>query len=156
MNYIDSLNQQKGNIQNQIKSLLEKYKVQPVGTGYIDLIVLNQFVDSFINELSDINILVSGITWWCHCTESTDGLNCQHGMGGPKSKYYDGWFSETTIPMHDVNLINSEIDDFTDKIKYSNDKVIKFIKSDFVKSEFYIRYLVPALWLYVPDNWERQ
>jgi hypothetical protein len=137
--------------------LLSKYKVQPVGNGYIDMITSNEQVVNFVNELTTNHLIVEGVTWWCHCTEkSKEKLGCPHGMGGPISDNYDGWFSETQIPMF---LTLNDIENITlkrtvDDIKPINDVLIKYIKEEFPKSDFYIECLVPALWLLVPDDWE--
>ena len=82
---------------NDLDNLIKEYKVQPVGTGYIDCIVSFENVLNFINDLSYININIYGLTWWCHCKDQNSG--CPHGMGGPKSEYYRGWFSEMNFPM---------------------------------------------------------
>ncbi|KON88533.1 hypothetical protein AF332_18085 [Sporosarcina globispora] len=78
-------------------------------------------------------------------------------MGGPISDYYDdGWFSETQIPMFLSfnDLENITLNRTVDDIKPINDIVLKYIKEDFPKSDFYIECLVPALWILVPDDWE--
>ena len=117
-----------------IDNLLVKYKVQPVGNGYIDCIVPLENVKGFIYELSFNNILITGVSWWCHHTKENDEkYNYQFGMGGPKSKYFDGWFSE--VPYM-----------FGKDFKNNND-VIDYIFFQAKKDKFYSPCLVPGLWL---------
>ena len=75
---------------------LEKLKIQPVGEGMIDLICPPEHIDAFIDLCDASGISIRGFTWWCHVTEG----HTPCGMGGPRSRYYDGWFSE--IPMEDI------------------------------------------------------
>lgn len=119
----------------KLNLLIKKYKVQPVGNGYLDCIVVENAVD-FVNELSNIGVNVTNISLWCHCTEKHKHIyNCPHGMGGPRSKYYEGWFSEMChVPLIDVK---------------GNDMAINYI-TDRIKSEpFYSPCLVPGLWLHL-------
>jgi hypothetical protein len=158
MSYLDGLKMRSKSIQNDIESLLFKYKVEPVGTGYIDMITANELVEGFIDELTNMGLVVEGITWWCHCTKkSEEALGCPHGMGGPISNYYDGWFSETDIQMFipSDNLEKITTDSYGKDVKSINARVIKYIKQEFPKSKSYVECLVPSLWLFVPDDWER-
>ena len=79
-------------IKDELDKLILKHKIQPVGCGYIDCIVTFENVFNFINDLTDLGIKVNTLTWWCHCKDKKNG--CPHGIGGPVSKHYDGWFSE--------------------------------------------------------------
>ncbi|HWO98530.1 MAG TPA: hypothetical protein VNM45_19820 [Bacillus sp. (in: firmicutes)] len=158
MGYLDDLKIKSKFIRNELELLLSKYKVQPVGSGYIDMITANELVEDFIEELTSNHLVIEGVTWWCHCTEkSKEMLGCPHGIGGPGSDYYDGWFSETQIPMFlsSDGLEEITMDSSIDDIKSINDAVVKYIKEEFPKSNAYIECLVPALWLLVPDDWER-
>ncbi len=69
---------------------LEVLKIQPVGDSLIDLIYSPTQVDSFINLCNVQGVSIRGFTWWCHVVDGHEPC----GMDGPKSKYYDGWFSE--------------------------------------------------------------
>ena len=125
-------------IKNDLDKLIKKYKVQPVGTGYIDCILTFENIFDFINDLSNINIIVYGLTWWCHCKDQN--ADCPHGMGGPKSEYYDGWFSEMWFPLLEFKC-NEQVIEYIKNV--SNDKKI-------------LKCFVPALWLDVPDNWKNE
>ena len=72
------------------KQSLEELKIQPVGNGRIDLICSPDHIDAFIDLCNAHEIAIKGFTWWCHVVEGHEPC----GMGGPKSRYYNGWFSE--------------------------------------------------------------
>lgn len=116
-----------------LNSLMNKYKVQAIGNGYLDCVVVEN-VSSFIHELTNVKIKVTNISFWCHCTEKhKHTYNCPHGMGGPKSKYYDGWFSEMChIPLIEVT---------------SNELALDYIENKMRFESFYSPCLVPGLWL---------
>ena len=120
---------------HDLDNLMKQCKVQPVGWGYIDCIVSRENVVRFVNGLSDIKVY--GLTWWCHCKKKNS--DCPHGMGGPPSKYYNGWFSELSFP-----LVEFE----------SNEQVIAYLKEPSDSS--IMDCFVPALWLDVPKNWRNE
>lgn len=159
MVYFDFLKMNTKRIQNDIELLITKYKVEPVGNGYIDMIINNDLVEEFISELTKSNIIVEGVTWWCHFTKTSEiEIGCPHGMGGPISDYYEGWFSETQIPIYEVTtdkVIRIDMNTLSNGVKEINSQVINYIKYDFPKSDEYLKCLVPALWLLVPEDWKR-
>ncbi|MCL2353567.1 MAG: hypothetical protein FWC69_02935 [Defluviitaleaceae bacterium] len=122
---------------SDLDNLIEQHKVQPVGNGYIDCIVSLESALDFIAGLSSINIKIYGLTWWCHCKDQISG--CPHGMGGPISEYYDGWFSEMWFP----------VVEFED-----NEQVIKYLKA--LDDPSILKCFMPALWLDVPDDWTNE
>ena len=122
-------------MKKQLDELITKYQVQPVGRGYIDCIVSYANVYNFIDELTNLGIRVYGLTWWCH-TQSKN-TDCPHGMGGPKSIYYDGWFSEMNFPL----II------FDD-----NESALKYLQNP--NDDDILQCFVPALWLDVPNSWK--
>jgi len=115
-----------------LDNLMRQYKVQPVGQGYIDCIVSMENVLGFIRALSSVDIKVSALTWWCHCRGQNS--SCPHGMGGPPSIYYDGWFSE----MCHVSMVEFE----------HNEQLITYLKEH--SDERIQECFVPALWLDIP------
>ena len=120
---------------HDLDNLMKQCKVQPVGNGYIDCIVSLENAFDFINALSDVKI--SGLTWWCHCKD--EDSNCPHGMGGPISEYYDGWFSEMQLPLVEFK---------------SNEQVTAYLKEP--NDTNILDCLVPALWLDVPEGWKNE
>ena len=129
---------------SDLDNLMEQYKVQPVGWGYIDCIVSWDNVFDFINDLSNMGVRISTLKWWCHCKD--DNTGCPHGMGGPVSRYYDGWFSEMWFKMLDFD---------------NNDQVIAYLNSpeDETMNKWFenrLECFTPALWLDVPDDWRNE
>ncbi len=108
--------------------IFEKLHIQPVGNGYIDLICPMGSVNDFIDEMNRLKIRIIGFTWWCHVEEGH--VPC--GMGGPKSKYDNSWFSE----------IQDELYEFK-----SNEEIRNFLINIYPKSSEYKDCFVPAFWL---------
>jgi hypothetical protein len=159
LNYIELLNLQGKEKQIQIEGILKKYKVQPVGTGYIDLITLNYYTDDLIKDLTAINILVEGVTWWCHCTEEIKSkFGCPHGFGGPKSRFFEGIFFEAHIQMFEVSkkeIENIKLENLNSEISIINNNVLNYINHEFKNDEEFLECLIPGLWLSVPRDWNR-
>ncbi|MEP1150294.1 MAG: hypothetical protein ABJH08_01085 [Balneola sp.] len=129
--------------------ILEEYKAQPVGSGYIDIIVKRENYRTFVQSLIENGFKIRSISWWEWCNQEKE---CEYGLGGPESDYYNGWFAEIPIDKDDLSfdgLNNKEMIektlDFIDNksIKFS-DEMVKFKNSD---------WLLPALWLKVPEEW---
>ena len=109
--------------------ILDKLKIQPVGNGMTDLICPFESIEAFVKECDEHNIFIEGFTWWCHVND--DHKPC--GMGGPQSKYFDGWFSE--IPMKDLVHFNS------------NDEYINYLKNVWPTKKEYHKCYWPAFWI---------
>ena len=75
---------------------MKELKIQPVGDGFIDMICPIESINAFIDLCDLIGLRIVGFTWWCHVTDGHEPC----GMGGPRSEYGDGWFSE--IPMEKI------------------------------------------------------
>lgn len=124
----------------KLDQLLRKYQVQPVGFGYIDCITKKENVLGFVEDLSLLGIRITGITWWCYCKpEANPGIGCPHGGGGPRSRYFDGWFSEM------YQYMPTDI--------RSNDEVVPYIFEIWPGDENYLPCLIPAFCLEVPEDW---
>lgn len=161
--YILTLDKQK---QIQLEKLIEKYEAYPVGTGYIDIIVLREKYSAFIDDLSKIGLMIEGVSWWCHATDDNkNSLGCPHGYGGPMTKF--GWFSEMS---HDFDSFENEIlISIADKLNQFSVEEINDKAKNLIENKRTITYadgsyltfkenpcLTPGLWIYVPDNWERE
>lgn len=123
MKYFDYLESNKKEIVTQLERLLTLYKVQPVGNGYIDCIVIKNNLDEFINEITALGILITDVSWWCYVNPTVkESTECPHGMGGPESRYYDGWFSELQNDPFEVDeeSVNSILIDIF--IKFANNR----------------------------------
>jgi hypothetical protein len=134
----------------KLDEILELNKAQPVGNGYIDIIVSRENYDHFIRDLIENGYSIESISWWEWCPN--DKKN-EYGLGGPRSKYYTGWFAELPI----------DLDDFNFSEEMENEEIIKeIIKRIEAKTISYLgeiltfnqnKWLTPALWLDVPQDW---
>ena len=128
-------------IKSELDDLLFENKIQPVGMGYIDCITMKESVSGFINSLTKLKVNVLAISWWCYCSIGGNiETGCPHGGGGPKSVYFDGWFSEM------YQIPNNEIK--------HNSEVVPYIENIWPISKDYLPCLQPAFWLDVPDDWD--
>jgi len=128
-----------------LNNILKKNKAQPVGWGYSEIIVKKEYVELFLMEVFSEGFNVISIGWWEYC--STMDKKSKLGMGGPKSIYFDGWFSE-------IGFVDPA-DKYTNITGNEIDKVLKFIKNiDFKGITFEnSEILAPSFELDVPDNW---
>ena len=116
-----------------VKRLCERLKIQPVGEGFTDMICPPEHVAEFISACTENDVQIEGFTWWCHVSEGH--VPC--GMGGPKSQYYDGWFSEIQM---------DEMISFP-----SNEGYEKYLIQDWKKSEDYKECYWPGFWVKAVD-----
>ena len=132
----------------KLDDIILKYKAQPSGIGYTEIIVKNEFVEDFIMEILTAGFSITNVCWWEYC-KTLDTKN-KLGYGGPKSIYCDGWFSEICFT-----------DDFPYKINITGNNMEKYkmvmdhIK--YIKTNEIIRYdeiLTPSFCIDVPDEWE--
>ncbi len=133
-----------------LDKILEKYKAQPVGHGYIDIIVSRDNYKNFVSELVTSGFKIDSVSWWEWCEGNKE---TEYGLGGPESIFYQGWFSEIPVNVDDFNFsaksteenivqkILNEIE--AKKISFS-EEIITFKESD---------WLTPAFWLDGTDDW---
>ena len=138
-----------------LDKILEKYKAQPVGCGYIDIIVKREYIENFVKEIISEKFNITHIGWWEYCP-TMDTKN-KLGMGGTSSIFFDGWFSEIGFVEEawnvycKINFIGSE----NEKIK----KILNHIKNfNIGEGENFISFektdaLAPSFWLDVPEDW---
>ena len=129
-----------------LDQLLDLHKAQPVGSGYIDVIVKRKYVHPFIQSLISGGIRINRITWWEHVDAFRKKSN--YGMGGPQSTFFDGWFSE--LCFGDDEIYTSEKDEIlriimNKEIRFSDGEMIRYREQE---------WLTPAFWLEVPDEWK--
>ncbi len=130
----------------KLDTILTLYKAQPIGRGYIDVIVKRENVRQLIEELILGGVQINRITWWEYVESNTKRKG--YGMGGPASRYYEGWFSELCFGDDELNTTVIE-----DIMKIIENKEITFGDGEKInyKQE---ECLTPALWLDVPNHWE--
>jgi hypothetical protein len=160
--YLQSLQDNSEHFQSAIEGLLEKYQVQPVGNGFIDLIIEKEKSLNLIDELSGLSVAVGSLSWWCHSTDETKSkYGCPHGMGGSLNRYGEGIFSECVQhPIFEVPELTSQNNEksITPQTfsKKCNEVVVKYIVKVLPTESFYSPCLYPGLWLLVPENWRRK
>jgi hypothetical protein len=137
----------------KLDNILELHKAQPVGHGYIDIIVSRDNYDVFIADLVKNGFKVKSISWWEWCPNEKES---DYGLGGPKSIYYDGWFSELSVDIDDIKLYKEGeneilVREITDRIKT---KSISFPSETVTFKQN--NWLTPAIWLDVPSNWRNK
>lgn len=136
----------------KLDSILEKHNAQPVGHGYIDIIVSRDNYRGFVSDLVSNGFKVKSISWWEWCPENKRN---EYGMGGPQSDYYNGWFAE----LGDIDDLNLSMELANDKviceiINRIEEKTISFPKET-ITFELN-KWLTPAIWLDVPDDWRNK
>jgi len=133
-----------------LDTILETHKAQPVGHGYIDIIVSRENFKRFIKSLIMNGYSIKSVSWWEWCPE---GKECDYGLGGPQSNFYNGYFAELPVNIDDIEI----------SADLSNEKVIEHIinlieeKSITYPDERVTfkqnNWLTPAIWLDVPSSW---
>jgi hypothetical protein len=161
--YISKLNRQK---QIDLNDLIDRFEGTPVGTGYIDIIVLRDRCFEFINELTKLDLAVEAVSWWCLATEENQrNLGCPHGSGGPETKF--GWFTEIYQEfdgLEEDELFQLDHEFNRQAITTTNLKSIAIIKekkmvnpTDGKQLTFNkTACLTPGIWVYVPSDWTRE
>ena len=122
-------------IEKSLKNIIKKYSVQPAGSGYIDCICPKENIEGFISALSELNVTIEGFTWWCFSDSSHEPC----GMGGPRNKYGEGFYSEMQK--------KSVFDKYEDNESYKN-----YLLNEFLNSREYQPCLVPGFWLILPEE----
>ena len=79
--------------QAELEAILERLHMIPVGSGFFELICPQSSIAAFLDEMDRRQIQIAGFSWWCHVTEGHEPC----GMGGPRDKYGDGWYSEIEL-----------------------------------------------------------
>lgn len=160
--YMQQLLEYGDRYQDAIERLLKEFCVQPVGDGYIDLILPLRETLELITELSRLPVVVETLTWWCNCTqESTSRLGCPHGMGGPLIRFGDGWFSECVgypdfqVMQEGIDLQNRSIKPH-DLASECSRVLYDYMQNRLPLESFYRECLCSGLWLHVPRDWKRR
>ncbi len=133
----------------RLDALLEEFKAQPVGWGYIDIIVLRDHYKAFAKAVIAAGFMIESISWWEHMPDERS--HPKFGMGGPRSRFYEGWFAEA-----------GEIDDVLHKAdpEENYQAVIEIVENQVISrydgQHFTYRdtpSLTPAFWLDVDESW---
>ena len=79
-------------MQAQLDRLISRHKAQPVGRGYIDIIVPRSGYRDFAEDLIHLGVRITSVSWWEYVPSRSQPST--YGMGGPPSDFFDGWFAE--------------------------------------------------------------
>ena len=142
---------------NDRKSILDriiaKHKAQPVGWGYIDIVVRREHYRNFVEDILRAGINIGSISWWEYVDEM--GKPNTYGMGGPRSRFYDGWFAEVGTELDEVPLSHSIELQLTKIIDIVENKQIRLATLPDISFKG-CRSLTPAFWLDVDDDWRNE
>jgi hypothetical protein len=127
------------NTKIQIDRLIERFHIQPVGCGYIDLITPTEFIDDFIGQLNILGIRITMLSTWCRVIEGHDPC----GHGGPMNRFGQGWFSEVT------NILVEYIPE--EEVETNNKQYLEYCL-DTERPDCFR----PGFWLDVPESWKNQ
>lgn len=129
----------------ELDRILISHKAQTVG-GYGEIIVRQENVSQLIEELIFNDIYINRITWWEYVDSISQSSN--YGHGGPKSVYFEGWFSEICFGEDEIDENNVE-----SILKIIDGKEITFSDGEIVQCN-QAKWLTPTLCIDVPENWD--
>lgn len=136
-----------------LDDILERHKAQPVGNGYIDIIVSRNNYKDFVADLVTNDFKIKSISWWEWCADKKKN---EYGLGGPESVFYKGWFSEIPIDLDYINFSanttkQSIIKEIIEKIE---SKTISFPDKTATFKE--CMWMTPAICIDVPEGWRNK
>ncbi len=76
------------------------------------------------------------------------------GLGGPRRRYYDGWFSELSVQVDDIELSEDDIRQIEKVIDAIETKSISFPNETMTFKQH--NWLTPGIWLDVPNEWRNE
>ncbi len=79
-------------IKSQLDRLIQSHEAQPVGSGYIDIIVPRIRYRSLAQDLIQFGARVIAVSWWEYVASVSQPNS--YGTGGPRSNFFEGWFAE--------------------------------------------------------------
>lgn len=130
-----------------LDKIIARYKGQDVG---YEIIVRRENYKAFVADVINNDFKIEALGWWEWCEERNKN---RYGMGGPISKYYNGWFSE--INAYDELNFSNDIDTsqvIDAIINLIEAKVISYPDETITFKECNV--LTPAFYLSVPDDWK--
>lgn len=128
--------------------LLNEFKGQPVGYGYLDIIVSRENYKDFAKALIENGFHIQYISWWEY-RENLDEPNT-YGFGGPHSQYYPGWFAETCTDLDKVDDSKDPLAAIIEIVENKNLGEYDGIQVNFMMT----KSLTPAFWLNVDKSWK--
>ena len=163
MEYINNLKNNSLHYKKILDSIIEVRKGQHIGNGYKEIVIKRENIENFINDLNIHHFIIDAVSWWFYCSELDK--KSKYGYGGPKSKYFSGWFSELCHDFDEmemehiseimgdnklnyVEIINSRFKD----IVY-NKKTVKYFDGGFLTFQRDTE-LIPGFSILVPEEWK--
>jgi hypothetical protein len=136
-----------------LDNILEKHSAQPVGYGYIDIIISRDNYKDFISALVTTGYKIDRVSWWEWCEDKKEN---EYGLGGPESIFYKGWFSEIPVNVDDFSFTTDATKEniIEEILKKIETKTISFSGETVTFKES--NWLTPAIWLDVPDDWRNK
>jgi hypothetical protein len=135
---------------DDLDRLLEEYKAQAVGSGYIDIIVSRSNYRSFAKALIDHGFQIDAVSWWEYVAD-TNTPN-MYGMGGPKSRFYPGWFAEVGGDIDEVQNSGDAESDLDAVVSLVETKVFGIYDGKQIGFQE-TPSLTPSFWLGVDESW---
>ncbi len=134
-----------------LDNLLFRYKAQPVGSGYIDIIVMRENFEPFAKELIENGFDIDAISWWEYVDDI--GKSNSYGYGGPRSLFYPGWFAETCTETDEVPNVENPEGKLAVVINIVENKVLGEYGEKIITYKN-CSSLTPAFWLRVDEEWK--
>lgn len=133
--------------------IIAEHKAKPVGWGYIDIIVRREHYRDFVADVLRAGFPIVSVSWW----EYVDDLKRPntYGMGGPGSRFYDGWFAEVGTDLDEVSQTDSIESQVLQVNEIVENKRLQFATLPDI-SFGDCSSLTPAFWLDVDDNWRSE
>jgi hypothetical protein len=131
----------------ELDNILLNNQAQPVGDGYIDIIINPSNLQRFLSAIKESDFFIIGVSWWEYCKLSI--AEAKFGMGGPKSIYYSGWLAE--IPIIDIDHFDEAANIDSIELFIKNKKINNELGNSIEYSE---GILWPGLWISTPEEWK--
>ena len=135
---------------DDLDRLLEEYKAQAVGSGYIDIIVSRSNYRSFAKALIDHGFQIDAVSWWEYLADTN--MRNSYGMGGPTSRFYPGWFSEVGGDIDEIQNSGDAEGDLNAVVSLVETKVLGVYDGKLIGFQE-TSSLTPSFWLGVDESW---
>lgn len=141
----------------KLDAALKAHKVEPVGSGYIDIITPPEIAEAFLEDLAQLGIASHTVTMWCKASdENKRRYGCPHGFGGPVQNGVR--FSEMceTNPFdvtdYGINMEESALPPHQ-LASECKAKILAYIQQGMRARPEWSPCLWPGIWLAIPDDW---
>lgn len=144
-------------MQAKLDAAVKAYQLEPVGSGYVDIITPPDTAGAFLEEMAQLGIAAHVVTMWCSASDDNkERFGCPHGMGGPVQRGV--WFSEMCemnpfdVGDHGISVKDSSLDPWQ-LASVCKSKVLGYIHEGMRDRPEWSPCLWPGIWLAVPDDW---